>query len=83
MAGYACENCGRPGHTEVHHILPLALAAKHYPWIAPAILSSLENAMCLCPNCHRDFDKKARKNHSTIARELEKRAGKQEIMNLR
>lgn len=76
-AEYRCERCGREGMTEVHHLLGLSIAAKKYPGIAPAILSSLENAMCLCKKCHKIMDRDARKNHKKYAKALIDKVGEQ------
>lgn len=71
--GGACPLCTRPiifkkatskhpekGY-EIAHIYPLnptpAQAKALVNYAAPADRNALENVMCLCPNCHREYDK--------------------------
>lgn len=51
-AHFNCEDCGQNTYLEIHHILPLYVAALKYPNIGASLLRSLENCQCLCPNCH-------------------------------
>jgi len=51
-ANYSCENCGKRGRLEIHHILPIYIATQVYKDLPHAALSVLENAMVLCPPCH-------------------------------
>lgn len=51
-AGYKCERCGKTGHLEIHHILPLWWA-KEVPALSYAVISHLANTMVLCVSCHR------------------------------
>lgn len=62
-ANYQCENCGRRGKLEIHHILPIYIATQVYQDLPHVALSVIENALCLCPDCHnkehdRDWYKK-------------------------
>lgn len=70
-AGFVCERCGKEtDKLEIHHILPIAIAIKYYPRIAPEVIRSLANAQCLCKECHKKADVRARQNHEAIAQNL-------------
>lgn len=51
-ANYSCENCGKTGRLEIHHILPIYIATQVYKDLPHVALSVLENALVLCTNCH-------------------------------
>lgn len=51
-AKFRCESCGKRGRLEIHHILPIYIATQVYQELPHAALSVLENAACLCPDCH-------------------------------
>ena len=61
-SGGACEHCGSHDNIEVHHILPLWVAAEYFPSLISSVLKGAENAQCLCTDCHdavhrrNDFD---------------------------
>lgn len=69
---WACVNCGTkkedtPEHfLEIHHILEIWFVVKYLPQLAPAVVNSLENSLCLCVSCHN--------------KEHEKRKDKLELM---
>ncbi len=62
-SGGACEQCGSKENIEVHHILPIWVAAQYFPQLASMVLKSAENAKCLCSNCH---DELHRRNDFTV-----------------
>lgn len=55
---FTCVDCNkkkketRGGYLQVHHIVPIWFAVNYLPNITPSVLSSLENAVCLCVDCH-------------------------------
>lgn len=51
-AKFRCESCGKRGRLEIHHILPIYIATQVYQELPHAVLSVVENAACLCPDCH-------------------------------
>lgn len=51
-ANYQCESCGKRGRLEIHHILPIYIATQVYQDLPHVALSVLENALCLCIDCH-------------------------------
>ena len=57
-ADYRCENCGRPvyGRTaQVHHHIPIKRAKSRKQ------ANKLENLSALCPTCHAEAEREARK----------------------
>lgn len=71
---WSCQECGKRkelvGHLEIHHLLGIAIALQCHPEVSHAMLSSLENSICLCPSCHKIRDKIDRKKHKEYAQEL-------------
>jgi 5-methylcytosine-specific restriction endonuclease McrA len=48
-----CQNCGYSKHVEICHII----AVKDFPRETPmSVVSSIDNLVALCPNCHWEFD---------------------------
>lgn len=48
-----CEYCGYNRTVEVCHIKPIASFSRDEPISS---INSLDNLICLCPNCHWEFD---------------------------
>lgn len=81
-ADFRCELCDRSKedlkadneafYFEIHHILGIAIAVRYFPEIPIAIIKSLENAMCLCVDCHK-YIERTDQNHFTIASKLVER----------
>lgn len=57
-----CSRCGGQSDLEVHHILPLWVAAEYFPSLAAWVLKDAANAELVCGKCHdeihrhNDFD---------------------------
>ena len=53
---YCCACCKNHqdtvGKLEVHHSLPIFIAYNCFPFLAPRIIQSIENAVGLCHDCH-------------------------------
>jgi predicted restriction endonuclease len=49
--GDTCQVCGQEGCTQVHHIVPVAHDGTRDP----------HNALCACPECHKELDRLALK----------------------
>ena len=74
-ANYSCEICGREGSTQIHHMIFLSSeAGRQFPIVA---LSSLENAMCLCANCHTDLHKACKEPPYEHVERVRKKVGTQ------
>ena len=48
-----CQNCGYNKHIEICHIHPISSFPKETKM---TVVNSRENILCLCPNCHWEFD---------------------------
>ena len=52
-----CGHCGKHnsevGPLEVHHVLPIYIAFNFFPEVTLAAITSLDNAVGLCHDCHR------------------------------
>lgn len=68
-ARYRCEICGKKARLEIHHILPLYVASQVYKDLPHAALRSLQNAACVCPDCHNGLHERGwhERDYSTIA----------------
>jgi len=75
-ANWRCEDCrvpkhmARDGYLEIHHMLAIAIAITDYPFLAPAVISSLANARVLCKDCHQKADNNMRFDHPEMAHAL-------------
>lgn len=55
---YICQHCGYSKHVEICHIK----AIHSFPPETPvAVVNDIENLIALCPNCHWEMDRNARK----------------------
>jgi len=63
-AGFSCESCGvskretKEKYFEIHHQIAIGWYLKNkeqFYFVSHAFISSLENAMCLCVDCHTDL----------------------------
>lgn len=74
-AEYKCQHCGKSQkelgyRLEVHHLLPCMVAAIRYPHILPNLVKSINNAICLCKECHERADQESFRNHEMYAQAL-------------
>jgi len=68
-ARFTCEYCGaKDVPLEIHHRIAIHFA-QEIPCLAPAVISSLQNSLCLCHRCHiKEFhNPKEETNESYIA----------------
>lgn len=53
---FTCEHCGKiTKRLEVHHLVACYLAGNNIS-LTPGVIKTIENAMCLCKDCHRKAD---------------------------
>lgn len=53
---YTCEGCGKKTEDlQVHHLIACYLASRNDA-LAPSIIKTIENEMCLCHVCHLAAD---------------------------
>ncbi len=54
-AGYRCQECGKyekdGAKLEIHHRVAIWFA-QEIPCLAPMVIASLANSVCLCQECH-------------------------------
>ena len=71
--GWKCVECGtakkdtESGYLEIHHILEIWFVIKYLPQMSPTVVSSLENAACLCTDCHKKEHKKPKRYKQMIS----------------
>ncbi len=85
FAEWRCERCGRKKgqrlskkevvELSVHHILPIHIAARYFPFISSEMLRNIHNAEVLCQNCHKadHDDELPLEDYKVIASELAQR----------
>jgi hypothetical protein len=66
-----CEKCGeKSNRVEIHHKLGVYYAVNFYPMLPSFIISSIDNALVACPDCHRELDDSMAINHVNMAYSL-------------
>jgi 5-methylcytosine-specific restriction endonuclease McrA len=55
-----CEECGQKTNLEAHHLISVYIARRN-PVLIPNLISSMENMMMLCEDCHHKADQRQRR----------------------
>lgn len=74
-AGYRCQECGKyekdGAKLEIHHRVAIWFA-QELPCLAPMVITSLANSVCLCQECHSKYHNPKTESRTKYADEAKK-----------